>query len=494
MATRSNLILGVILIAAFGVRFHAIDRFATGYDELFTVLEANGLHPEAITEGQPFTKGELSKLDTPGGVVRACIATDGGNGVAYIVAMHAWTECLGNSNLAIRLFSLFWGMVVVWLVHRLALLLFADPPLALLSSAFAALAPLLVDYSQEARAYMPATAFTLLATIRLVRLMRAPNSSLGSIVGYGLLIGTAMLLHYSTVYIAMGHALFALLHAPFKEWRRWFIGAVPIAAAMLGIWLLLGGYEGVGNMGRQNELYSSVIAADPGYDVFYRKATVTHLAQDALIQFLWLGGNSLFLFGPSLRVMAMLLAIPAGLLFGLRGGWPRHRKERTLLIILAMAGTVFTLLTSWLSGHTFGMRYYYVMFSAPYAVILMAMGTLGLVKHGTFWKRLVGWGLLTMSIGILVLSILSFYRFGYRGNDEPERVRPFAMVVTALAERMPHARLSLVHGEARDGLTVNLHLGMATQQMQQIIGPTDGHRSILVATTDGRERVLYTLR
>ncbi|MBK9174886.1 MAG: glycosyltransferase family 39 protein [Flavobacteriales bacterium] len=482
-----------VLLLAFGARRYAIDRFATGYDELFTVLEANGLYPEVVTEGVAFTKEQLNASDTPSGAVHACISSDGGNGILYILSMHAWTEAFSNSNHTIRLFSLIWGLLVVWLVHRLALRLFTDHSLALLAALFAALAPLLVDYSQEARAYMPATAITLLGTLQFIRLLREPRSSPGAIALYGLLIGTGLLVHYSTAYVAMGHACFALLHVPGRTWRRWFFVAAPVVGALVGAWLLLGGLEGMRNMGRQNDLYATIIATNPDYDVFYRKATVTHLVQDVLVQLLWLGGNSLFLLGPSLRVMALMLLLPFAMLVGLRGTPVNHRSERRLLIILALSGTAFTVLTSAIAGHTFGMRYYYVMFSAPYAIILLAMGGMWWLKQGVRWKRTAGRVLVVMNVCVFLVSILSFYRYGYRGNDEPETVRPFAQVVTALAERVPHARIALIHGDRRDAIALNLHLGPAADRLPQIVDPQSGHRTIVVGSIDGRDRELLTL-
>lgn len=491
---RHSLLLAVIILMAFAVRFHAIDRFATGYDELFTVLEANGLHAELISAGSAFTAAGLQELDSPRGAVRACISADGGNGVLYILSMHAWTEAVGNSNRSIRLFSLGWGLLVVWLVHRLALRLFSDRHLALLAASCAALSPLLVDYSQEARAYMPATAVTMLATLRFIRLLREEDEPRGSILLYGVLTGTGMLLHYSTVYVALGHGIFALVHFPFCRWRRWFLIAAPPIALLLGAWLLNGGWEGMRHMGRQNDLYAGVIAADPEYDVFYRKATAIHLAQDAIVQFLWLGGNSLFLLGPPLRVMALLLTLPAALLAGLRWTQAQHRTPRALLITLALSGTAFSVLSSSIAGHTFGMRYYYVMFSAPYAIILLSMGAMSWARHAVHWKRMIGQALVLLNVCVFVISILSFYRYGYRGNNLPERVRPFALAVEALAERLPkNTRISLVHGDRRGALALNLHLGPALDHVPQIVDPRSPHQAILRGRINGHERDLLTL-
>lgn len=494
MLRRTPLFLALVAALAFAVRFHAIDRFATGYDELFSALEANGLFPALIGPETAFTGADLTAHDSWRGAARACVATDGGNGILYILGLHAWTEAFGNSNLAIRLFSLCCGLVVVLLTYRLALELNGDGTAALFAAGLAALAPMLVDYSQEARGYMLGTALTLQATRLYLRISRSADASVPTLGRYGLLAGLALLVHYYAAYILAAHAAHAMLRHRPRRWLGWGAVAVPLAAACVGAWMLLGGWEGLGNMARHQASYAALLTANPDYDTYYRSATPLHLAQELFVQLLWLSGNSLLNLGPSLRVVALLLAVPAGLLAGLRWAAAKRGDGVLLLILLTAAGPAYTLLLSALSGHTFGMRYYYVMFSAPPVLMLLARGALGWLRAAGALQRLTGGVLLACLVAVMALSVSTFYRFGYRGNNQPEQVAPMAKAVDALAAVAPQARIALVHATDRDAIAFNLHLGPHAARVPQVIDGLSPQRHAVIATLGGEPRVVLRLR
>jgi hypothetical protein len=492
---RNSTVLGLVLVISAAIRFHGIDRFGTGYDEIFTVHEANGLHPGLITESTPFTLADLRQHDDWRGAANACVETDGGNGILYILAMHAWTEVLGNGNLPIRLFSLLCGLAVILLTHRLAQELTSNDTQALLAAAFAGLAPLLVDYSQEARSYMLATALALQSTRQFVRLARSTHPALLSAASYGLVSGLALLCHYYAAYVVAAHAAYALFRLRPAQFARWSLLAAVVAVGTVGIWLWAGGWHGITNMTAHQGIYAAVIRANPSYDVYYRAATLKHLLQDLTVQCLWLGGSGLTLLGPSLRVMASLLLIPVGLLIGFR--WSRITAEGSsaLLVCLCVAGPAYCLLTSVAAGHTFGMRYYYVTLGAPYVAILLARGAWGWLSHARIALRLLGVSLISMLILMMGISIASFRIHGYRGNNKPEQIAPVARIINALTEAAPHAELLLIHRSARDAATFNLHLGESASEVPQIIEPLSLYRHTVVASAgDAEPRIVLRLR
>ncbi|MBK7945886.1 MAG: glycosyltransferase family 39 protein [Flavobacteriales bacterium] len=253
--------LALVLLFGGLLRFHAIDRFGTGFDELFSVLEANGLHPGLAAEQEPFMLADLREHDNFQGAANACIATDGGNGIMYILALHAWTDVFGNSNMAIRLFSFCCGIMVVVLVFRLARELSGDGVQACLAAGLAALAPILVDYSQESRSYMLATAITLQATRQFIKLVRSEHGSRKQGPLYGFISGLALLCHYHAAYILAGHALFALFRIPFKRHALWSLPAASVAIAILGCWLVAGGWLGMMSMARHHARYAAGITS-----------------------------------------------------------------------------------------------------------------------------------------------------------------------------------------------------------------------------------------
>lgn len=462
-------VLVLIMLSALLVRTHALDRFSTGYDELFSVLEANGLHPHLLEEGKPFTKADLMAHNNMAGVRAACIATDGGNGMLYVSSLHLWTKVFGNGNLSIRGLSLVWGMLVVVLLHWLTLRLFNDRAMALIAALFAALSPILVDYSQEARSYMPATALSLAATMVYWRSIKAPGkgSTVVLVLTYGVLAGSALLHHYSTVYVFGGHALHALLYVrPLKRWRG-LIGAAVIGALMLGTWMVMGGREGLLNMAKQQAYYQMVITTTPDFDEYMRAARPANLLQDLVVQALWLSGNALQFIGPPLKVMALLLVLPLLLLLGLRHTSPDQRSAVTLLAILSLTGPLYALATSILAGHTFGMRYYYVIFSAPFVTLLMALGLIMSWRSGNTSVRWLLAGSGACLLFIMAASVAWLHQHGFRGNNAVERVRPFAQEITNIVASDPQGSYVILHKNERDALQLNLHLGGAARYVPQ---------------------------
>lgn len=494
MHHRTTALLAIVLVLAFTVRFRAIDRFATGYDELFSVLEANGLYPNLVKPNTTFTNAQLNTYDTWRGASQACIATDGGNGIAYILMLHGWTEAFGNSNLSIRFFSLCCGLFVVLLVYRLCRELTGHAGIALLSAALTAITPMLVDYSQEARAYMLAAALLLQATRVYHRVQQASPAPTHDLLVYGLLSGLALLAHYYAVYALAAHALHAVWCHPGRAWIRWGAHAVPVAAACLAAWLLLGGWEGLSNMGEHHASYVRVLKANPSYQIYYRSSTPLHLTQDLVVQAMWLGGNGLSNLGPSLRIMGLLLVLPLGLLLGIRWAPAEARRELRMIILLALAGPAYCIVSSAVAGHTFGMRYYYALFSVPFAAMLLAIGAWGWVTATDRWRNTLGSALLAGLIAVMAASVIGFYRHGYRGNDQPEALTPFASAVDATAAAIPDAKLLIVHGSDRDAIAFNLHLGPHAHHVRQVVDNRSPQRHAVLASVGGSPRVVLRLR
>lgn len=490
-----NVTLACILLLAFVARYRSIDRFETGYDELFSVLEANGYDLSSMQEHVPFTKAQLDLHDDLDGARKACIASDGGNGILYVLLLHAWTELLGNSNLSVRSFSLTCGLLVVLLLYTTTRQMIKDDMTALVVAGLGALAPLLVDYSQEARGYMLSTLFVLLATRAFLKLIETARPNVRQAITYGLLAGLSILTHYSSVYVLLAHATYALLWV--RTWGQWrtLIGAGAICAVPVLLWLSLGGLEGLTVMADHNQEYRDMLAANPDYHEYFRASTPQHLAQDTLVQFLWLGGNALQFIGPPLRILMLSLVIPCLLI---AGAWKFREpagSDRSLmfLVFLSLSGPCYALLTSALAGHTFGMRYYYMMFSAPFILVLLGLGTVHWLRAGSRLTRSVGTILLALQLGIMLVSVNGFHVNGYRGNSSPQKVAPAARMIDQIVANAPPDRFLLIHQSDREALALNLHLGASSAQIVQRIDGRSPYATVLVGERNGIAHLLFKL-
>ena len=93
----------------------------------------------------------------------------GQNGPLYYLALRPWLRLAGESEYALRFFSVFFGTLAVVLAYRVARRLFPSlPMLALLAAIFAATSPYLVWYSQEGKMYSLVLALVLLSMDRFL--------------------------------------------------------------------------------------------------------------------------------------------------------------------------------------------------------------------------------------------------------------------------------------------------------------------------------------
>ena len=91
----------------------------------------------------------------------------GQNGPLYFLALRPWLYLAGQSEYALRFFSVFFGTLAVPLVFRVARRLFPSlPSLALLAAILTATSPYLVWYGQEGKMYSLVLALVLLSMDR----------------------------------------------------------------------------------------------------------------------------------------------------------------------------------------------------------------------------------------------------------------------------------------------------------------------------------------
>lgn len=93
----------------------------------------------------------------------------------YFFALHFWVRLAGESELAVRYFSLIGGVLTVALLFRLGRALLGQPT-GIVAAGLATIAPFHVYYSQEARMHIWTTALGLLAANALVWALDRPRA------------------------------------------------------------------------------------------------------------------------------------------------------------------------------------------------------------------------------------------------------------------------------------------------------------------------------
>jgi 4-amino-4-deoxy-L-arabinose transferase-like glycosyltransferase len=187
-----------IIIFAALVRLIGIASRPIWYDEAFAILfSAKGLAAMLF--------GTLA----PTGAGAADI-----HPLGYYALLWSWMQVFGQSLIAVRLLSIFAGVVTVAISYLLALELF-NKRIANLAALFVALAPFQVHYSQEIRMYSFMAMWLLLATYAFQR--GANSRSLHWWVLFSLFAALAQYTHNLSAFFLLSLAATPLLR---KNWKN----------------------------------------------------------------------------------------------------------------------------------------------------------------------------------------------------------------------------------------------------------------------------------
>ena len=150
----------------------------------------------------------------------------------HYVGLHEWIGRLGSEDeWVMRLPSALAGVALVGVVYRVGLLT-AGPRAALLGSVLAAMSPLLLNYAQQARAYIWATLLVALAVLAALEAERAETRR-GRRIGLALCVASsiaAVWLHYTAGLVLV--ALFAwVLTRPFRPRAKLAAAAALVVGA-----------------------------------------------------------------------------------------------------------------------------------------------------------------------------------------------------------------------------------------------------------------------
>src|SRR3989338_1298487 len=125
-----------------------------------TLLRAYNLSSESISFDEAVTIG-LTKYPN----------LDYGNPHFYYIFLNYWIGLFGNSEFAIRLTSVIFGVLSILVLYHLANLLFGEN-IALLSALILAVNPFHIFYSQEARMFSLFVLFSLLSLLYLFKVLK----------------------------------------------------------------------------------------------------------------------------------------------------------------------------------------------------------------------------------------------------------------------------------------------------------------------------------
>jgi 4-amino-4-deoxy-L-arabinose transferase-like glycosyltransferase len=190
----SRLLLLLTLLLAFALRVHDLGSQSLWYDEAVTAQVAQ----QGLAEMARWTADDIQPP-------------------LYYAITANWVQFAGVSEWALRFPSVFFGALMVVLAYALGRRLFG-PVAGGLAALLAALHPLWIYYSQEARMYTLLTALGMVAGYALLRVLAAghshagyPKSRLSWWIAFGVAAIGLLYTHYFAVFLLAAFALYFLL-------------------------------------------------------------------------------------------------------------------------------------------------------------------------------------------------------------------------------------------------------------------------------------------
>ncbi len=233
--------LAALTILAAALRLSTLGEQSFWYDEAFTPVHV--LHPSLWA------------------TLRSVVHTENTPPLWYILA---WADArvLGTGEYALRLPSALAGIATVPVAWAIGRELTARRATAVAMAAFVAVNPLLVWYSQEARAYALFVLFAALAMLCFLRALRAPTR--GRMAVFALSGSLALLSHYFAVFLLIPMVLW-LLWAHADRLRAMLPALAALALVGLALTPLISAQGGHGTQWIGAWAFTSRLQAIPQY-------------------------------------------------------------------------------------------------------------------------------------------------------------------------------------------------------------------------------------
>ncbi|HDN80136.1 MAG TPA: hypothetical protein ENG33_06715, partial [Chloroflexi bacterium] len=343
----------------------------------------------------------------------------------YYALLHWWISLMGASPVALRLFSVFVGVLTVPLLYAFARALLGRE-VATLAALLLALSPFHVYYSQEVRMYGLVTLLGLASTHFLVLLVLEAEGEARQfhlcrlVVGYVLFAALALYTQYYAVFILLAHLVISVTF--WRTSRRFIklreahlsrIWALPLAAMALYLpWVVYAGMRLAAYIEGKKAIEQYQPLSLPYFVARYLVAFgMGHLPPQREWA-LWVGGS----------ILALL---------ALAGLW--RMRSRTVALVVVIAYLIVPLSGGFVVNllYPFHPRYFerILLLALPPYLLFLALG----IQTFVYWQGrslCKKTGVLILVAGLSALSLFYFYTVPRYPEDD---YRPLAELVSRLS-------------------------------------------------------------
>ncbi|MFC1682630.1 glycosyltransferase family 39 protein [Candidatus Zixiibacteriota bacterium] len=337
----------------------------------------------------------------------------------YHILLHFWLY-LGQGDVWIRLLSVLFGVIGLWLIYLLGKSLL-DARHGLLCAFLVAISPFHIWYSQEARMYSLLTLLSVASMVFFVKFLKEDKR--GMVYGWVLTTGLAVYTHYYAAFAIVAQFLFLIFFLP-RYRSRWprILSAMGIMALFILpiVILMLFGDQlanacAVGAGGNPVQIFSfpyTFFAFSMGFSYGPSIAELHRSATFATVR-PYLG-----------QILPALLLFAILFIAGLRSLW-RERERFVFLLLYMLVPIVGAVL--------FSMLWPQLSFNVRYASTALAAYILILARGLLAWRsKFVRWMFMALLVVFVLLSLHGhFYQDRYAKEDH----RSAAEFISAYAEQ-----------------------------------------------------------
>jgi mannosyltransferase len=319
------------------VRKHAA---LLGILALAALLRFATLGVQSLWSDEAFTWTIASK---PFGAAMAQVAGTESTPPLYYALAWVWEHLFGSSEVALRSLPALFGVAAVGVVYAIGAEL-AGRRVGLAAALLAATSPLLVWYSQEARAY---SLLVLLAALSFLFLVR------GRVLAWGVVAALAVATHYFAVFLVAGEAAWLLARS---RPRRRVLAAAALPAAVAAALVPLALHQG-----------DSV--PRPWTGLFSLRQQTSQAAQQLLVGLTWTD----FTHRVAVPLLALLALAAVALL--LRRGAEAERRAAVPVALVAGSALLAPVAIGLVADNYVAARN--VLAALPLLLVLVALGAAG---------------------------------------------------------------------------------------------------------------------
>ena len=467
----------VLLCGSFAIRLYNLNRQPLNHGEMLSLCIANGVYASDVGflqveshVNENFVHQDIRDWKRLSHVHGATIH-DSGNAIAYNTMLYTWTLLFGDSPASIRFLSLFFGMLTVILGYYFCRQLFNERT-ANIAGVLLCLHPVLIEYGQIARSFVPASFFILLATYSLYQVTISKRHVWLHIPLYIIALNFSLLCHYVTLYIFISHIFLVVLFYAYRKALIQYSVMTLIGFGLFSLWLLAGGWSGKKPIHIEENIWRVNHVTQPVQE------TEVHSAAEYLKL---LGSNFSRILGndsdpevlTGFGFLLVLLPVTS-IVFAFRKVRKSPFFRQVMFVgVPITAYILFTILMTMRTGHAIACEIRYAVFIIPFIVLLISFGI-------DRWMELGGWNYTAASFVLIFIGVTFFAGFfpGVLRSGNIRQGESFAIAETAdiLIEKSTTSD-TLVYQNERTAILVNLMLPKDFD-LHQRIDPTIDTNSV----------------